>query len=165
MKKLLLLVLMLLMLTGCAAQPTFETVDDLPVSGQTAQAKELLLSLPDDAASPAMESEDGACLYDCGEYTLTTQVLPAGNLDGTLQTITGFTGANLSHMKTKQQSLDRYDCVWTAAGEGGDTVGRAVVLDDGAYHYAVTVMADAEHAGALLPQWKAILSSVQLGTA
>lgn len=164
MKKLLLLVLILLMLTGCTAQPTFETVDDLPVSGQTVTAKELLLSLPKEAASPTMEGTDGACLYDCGEYTLTTQVLPAGNLDGTLQTITGFTGANLSHMKTKQQSLDRYDCVWTAAGEGGDVVGRAVVLDDGAYHYAVTVMADAEYAGELLGQWNTLLRSVKVST-
>ena len=164
MKKLLLLVLILLMLTGCAAQPTFETVDDLPVSGQSAVAKELLLSIPKEAASPTMEGTDGACLYDCGEYTITTQVLSAGNLDGTLQTITGFTGANLSHMKTKQQSLDRYDCVWTAVGEGGDVVGRAVVLDDGAYHYAVTVMADAEYAGELLGQWNTLLRSVKLST-
>lgn len=164
MKKLLLLVLMLLMLTGCAVQPTFETVDDLPVSQTAEPAKELQLSLPDNAASPTMESEDGACYYDCGDYVLTTQIVSAGDLNSTLRTVTGFTAENLSHMKTKQQGVERYDCVWTAAGEGGDTVGRAVVLDDGVYHYAVTVMADAENAGELMGQWKTILSSVKLST-
>ncbi len=164
MKKFLLLVLVLLMLTGCGAQTVFETVDDLPVSGTTAEAKELLLSLPKEAASPVMQGDDGACLYDCGAYTLTTQVLPAGDLNGTLEKITGFTGENLSHMKTRQQNLDRYDCVWTCAGEGSDLVGRGVVLDDGAYHYAVTVMTDAQQAGELLSQWNTLLSSVKLST-
>lgn len=164
MKKLILFLLILLMLTGCAAQPTFETVDDLPVSQTAAPAKNLQISLPKNAAAPTMESEDGACFYDCGDYTLTTQIVPSGDLSGTLQQLTGFMTDNLSHMKTKQQNAERYDCVWTAAGEGGDTVCRAVVLDDGVYHYAVTVMADAEKSGQLLDQWKNILSSVSLST-
>ena len=164
MKKLLLIVLTLLMLTGCASQPVFETVDDLPVSGEPAQAKEILVSLPKEASVPTLEGEDDARLYDCGDYILTTQVFRGGDIDGTLQSLTGFPGANLSHVQTKQQNMDRYDCVWTAAGENGEEVGRAVVLDDGAYHYAVSVLADAELAGDLLQQWKTVLNSVKLST-
>ena len=164
MKKLLLIALAVLMLSGCTSQPVFETVDDLPVSGESAQAKEIILSLPKEASIPTLEGEDGACLYDCGDYILTTHIFSGGDLDGTLQQLTGFPGANLSHMKTKQQNLDRYDCVWTAAGENGEEVGRAVVLDDGVYHYAVSVLADAKAAGELLEQWKTVLKSVKLST-
>lgn len=162
MKKLLLLSLTLLMLTGCAARPTFETVDDLPVNGTPEPAKELQLSLPEEAASPVMEGENGSCLYDCEDYILTTQVLPGGDLDATLRQLTGFATADLAHMKTKQQGADRYDCVWTAVGESGEQVCRAVVLDDGSYHYAVAVMADATKSGALTEQWQKVLNSVKL---
>lgn len=164
MKKLFLIALAVLMLSGCGSQPVFETVDDLPVSGEPAQAKEIVVSLPKGASVPTLEGENNACLYDCGDYILTTHVFSGGDIDGTLQMLTGFPGANLSHMKTKQQNMDRYDCVWTAAGENGEEVGRAVVLDDGAYHYAVSVLADAELAGELLGQWKTVLNSVKLST-
>ena len=164
MKKLLTIALTCLLLTGCASQTVFETVDGLPVSGQAVQAKKIDLSLPMEAAVPTLEGEDGTYLYDCGDYTISTHVFPSGDMDSTLQTLTGFPGANLSHMKTKQQNMDRYDCVWTAAGETGETVGRAVVLDDGTYHYAVAVMGNAQAAGELSAQWKNILKSVTLST-
>ena len=162
MKKLIPIILCVLMLMGCSVQPTFETVDDLPADGTPAPAKQLQISLPKEAATPVMEGEAGVCLYDCGDYLLTTQTLSGGDLDATMRQLTGFTVSDLSHMKTKQQNLDRYDCVWTAIGESGEQVCRAVVLDDGSYHYAVTVMADAQKAGDLLPKWQSLLRSVQL---
>ena len=164
MKKLLPIILTVLMLAGCGVQTTFETVDDLPVSGTPSPAKELELSLPKEAASPVMEGESGAYFYDCGDYVLTTQTLQGGDLDGTLRQLTGFSGDDLAHMKTKQQGMDRYDCVWTAVGESGEQVCRAVVLDDGCYHYTVSVMADAESAGGLAQQWQQVLSSVKIKT-
>lgn len=164
MKKLLPIVLLVLLLTGCAAQPTFETVDDLPVNATPGPAKELQVELPKQATSPTMEGEDGVCLYECEDYILTTQVLPGGDLDATLRQLTGFATADLAHMKTKQQGLDRYDCVWTAVGESGEQVCRAVVLDDGSYHYTVAVMADADKSGDLTEQWRTVLNSVQIKT-
>ena len=163
MKKLLPIVLLVLMLMGCGAQPVFETVDDLQVNA-TEPAKELQVDLPEEAASPVMEGDGGSRLYDCGDYVLTTQVLSGGDLDATLRQITGFATGDLAHMKTKQQGMDRYDCVWTAVGETGEQVCRAVVLDDGSYHYAVAVMADAADSGALTEQWREVLNSVKVKT-
>ena len=164
MKKLIPIVLCVLLLAGCGAQPTFETVNDLLPSGTPEPAKELVVSLPQEAATPAMEGENGVCLYECEDYVLTTQVLPGGDLDATLQQLTGFTTGDLAHMKTKQQGMDRYDCVWTAASETGEQVCRAVVLDDGSYHYAVAVMAEAAVSGDLTGQWQSVLRSVQVKT-
>lgn len=164
MKKLIPIVLLVLMLMGCGAQPVFETVDDMPVTGTPEPAKELQVDLPEEAASPAMEGENGVCLYECEDYVLTTQVLTGGDLDTTLRQLTGFATADLAHMKTKQQGIDRYDCVWTAMGESGEQVCRAVVLDDGSYHYAVAVMADAADSGKLTEQWRQVLNSVKIKT-
>ena len=165
MKKLLPLLGILLLLTGCAGNTALETVNDTIVTDNWVTAANLEISLPESASVPTLQGEDGAKFYDCGAYSLTTQILPSGDLNGTLQQLTGYTLENLSHMKTKQNTATRYDCVWAAAGESGDKVGRAVVLDDGNYHYAVTVMADAQNSGDLIAEWEAVLSSVKISTA
>ena len=112
----------------------------------------------------AMSVLSVCCLYDCGDYVLTTQIMQGGDLDSTLRQLTGFSGDDLAHMKTKQQGIDRYDCVWTAVGESGEQVCRAVILDDGSYHYTVAVMADATKTGGLNEQWRSVLNSVKLKT-
>jgi len=45
-------------------------------------------------------------------------------------------------IKTAQDTYERYDFVWTAAGEDGLQTGRACILDDGNYHYALSAMAE-----------------------
>jgi VCBS repeat-containing protein len=67
-------------------------------------------------------------------------------------------------MHTKQAETDRYESVWSAVGEGEDQVGRLVILDDGNYHYAVTVMAPAETAGELTKTWQKLLNSAVIST-
>ena len=53
-------------------------------------------------------------------------------------------------------------CVWAAAGEGTDQVGKAVILDDGIYHYAVAVLVPSEQAGEQEESIRQLLDSVQL---
>ena len=65
-------------------------------------------------------------------------------------------------VETFEKGFHRWDWVWTAAGEGGDAVGRAAVLDDGVYHYCVSVMAEAGEAGALETQWSALMGSIEV---
>ena len=67
-------------------------------------------------------------------------------------------------VETVQEGVKRDDCVWTSAGEGEDQVGRATVWDDGAYHYAVTVMAGESQMRELSDIWQDILGSVSLRT-
>lgn len=151
-----------LALAGCADQEVFEQVQDV-YAPQSQNPAQVMVTLPDDAAAPAMGSEENGELYFCDGYTLTVQTLAGGDLDRTLQAMTGFRSDGLTVLETTVSGLDRYECVWSSAGEGGDQVGRLLLLDDGAYHYVVTVMADAEAAGDLRDTWDAIFGSVSLG--
>lgn len=160
MKKLLLMLCAMLFLTGCAVQ-TFETVDDLNDVQAMATPATLLLDLPEEAAAPAMQGSSGT-LYFCGDYDIMVEVMPSGNLSNTLQTLTGFQREELELMQTDRCGVDCYEGVWSAAGEAGDHVGRVLVLDDGSFHYCVSIMAMAEDAGNCTEQWNEILESVAL---
>lgn len=164
MKKIIIAAALLLFLTGCA-QPTFETLQDPGIQTDTPAAAQIQLTLPDEASAAVMESEDAGKMYFCDGYTVTVQTLPGGDLDRTLRQLTGFAKDALTLMQTRQDVIDRYESVWSAAGEEGDQVGRVVVLDDGNYHYAVSVMAPYTAAGDLASVWQNILESVSLHTA
>lgn len=164
MRKWYVLILAALLLCACGAQPTFETVDDDNALMVSATLRQIELALPKEAAKPVMESASGGSLYLCDGYTLTVQTLSGGNLDRTAQQLTGYCWSELQPIRTQLSDAVRYDLAWAAAGEGGDQVGRAVILDDGMNHYAVSVMADADIAGTLQDTWQKLLHSVKLGT-
>lgn len=164
MKKCWLILVLAVFLTGCGAQETFETVSDIYDAPAMAQMRQLEIALPKEAAVPSMENEDAGKIYLCNGYTLTVQTLAGGDLDRTMRQLTGFGREQLTVMETQVEGIDRYACVWSAAGEGGDQIGRAVILDDGSYHYAVTVMADSASAGELAEIWQEILKSAKLSS-
>lgn len=161
-KKLWIVLVLAALLTGCSAQQTFETILDgwdQPALGQMQQVQ---LSLPEEASVLTMQADNADRLYLCDGYTVTVQTLSSGDLARTMQEVTGFHVDQLKPVKTKTQDAERYDCVWIAAGEGGEQVGRAAVLDDGSFHYAVSVMADAAVSGELTNVWNELFSSVKL---
>lgn len=162
MKKCWICFLFVLMLAGCGSVETFETVDDEVIQPVMAATGELSLTLPASAAAQAMQSEDGGKLYFCDGYVLTVQTLNGGDMERTASSLCGFETDNLRIMETVFGEYKRRDWVWTAAGEGGDHIGRAAVLDDGHYHYCVTVMAEAGAAGELEQEWNALFGSVNL---
>ena len=153
-----------LFLSGCSVQDTFETLSDTDAVSAAAVAAQVEVSLPEDAAAPSMENEDGSKLYLCDGYTVTVQTLAGGDLNRTILEVSGFSKDELTVMQTKKNGLDRYEMAWSAAGEGEDQILRGVILDDGKYHYAVTVMANYSQAGALRQTWQSILDSVTLST-
>ena len=164
MKKWIAMIGVAVLLAGCGAKATFETVTDddaLPVS---VVVRRIDLELPKEASQPVMKTDGGDTLYMCNGYTLTMQTLPGGDLDRTMRQITGYGKDQLHSVRTRIPMADRYDLVWSAAGEGGDQILRAAVLDDGQNHYAVTVSADAESAGDLQKNWNQLLGSVSLRT-
>ena len=163
MKKWYVLILTVVFLNGCGAQPTFETIDDDQSLLVSATIRQISLALPKEAAKPTMESSGGS-LYICNGYTLAIETFSGGNLNRTVQQITGYTLDRVQYMKTGTADIARYDLVWTTAGEGGDQVARAVILDDGFNHYVVSVMAEAAIAGDLQDTWQTLLSSVTLRT-
>ena len=164
MKKLWILLFSVCLLSGCAAKETFEQVDDQLVMPVSAPVGELSLSRPQDAAAEVMEQEDGGKLYLCDGYTVAVQTYPSGDLENTFYQTSGYAKEDLKLIQTEVSGITRYDWVWSAAGEGGDQVCRAALLDDGNYHYVVTVMAPEETAGALTETWNTLLSNLSIRT-
>ena len=161
MKKLAAMVLLSLALTGCTAEPVFESVTDL-YAGQMPAPSIVQVMVPEKAAVLTAAGETKGQLYFCDGYTLTVQTLAGGDLDRSFRNLTGYGRERLTVLETQREGISCYTCAWTSAGEAGDQVGRLVLLDDGCYHYAVTVMATAEQAGMLAEEWEAILNRVNL---
>ena len=151
---------MLVLLSGCA-QEVFETVDDQADVQVMAVPATLLIDLPESAATPVFEGASGK-LYFCEEYEIMVETLNAGNLDATLQTLTGFSKDEMQLLETKRCGVACYEGAWSAAGEAGDQVGRVMVLDDGVYHYCISLMTDASDISACALEWQSIFDSVAL---
>jgi len=143
MKKWMIWMLLPLLLTGCGAEETFETVADEAVLPVMAQPRQITVQLPEDAAAPVLESE-GEQVYVCEDYEIILETLSSGDLNGTIRALTGYAREALTVMETQWQEIGRYDFVWAAAGENGDRLGRGVILDDGQYHYCMTLLRDAD---------------------
>ena len=160
MKKWTLLFVLLFFLTGCGARGDFETVGDV-YAPENLTPKEVLLTLPSDAAAQTLAG-DGGKLYLCDGYSISVQTLEGGNLEETLRQVTGYSMDRLTLLETEKEGLRLYRCVWTAAGEGGDQIAQTAIIDDGNFHYAVTAMAHSEKAAALSAIWQEIFQSVRL---
>lgn len=165
MKKYGILLLLPLLLTGCSEPKAFETMSDVYLQPDTPAASQIVLELPEEAAAPAMTSEVGGSLYLCDGYSMIVQTLSSGDLDATLRQTTGYSRDKLQVLERGTEACKRYECVWAAAGEGEDQIGRAVILDDGEYHYVLSVMAGSSVAGELAQTWQRIIDSFSLRTA
>lgn len=163
MKKVIAILALAVLLTGCKAGGELETVMDTPVVPKQAEKMEILISLPENAASAVMTSEETGTVYFCDDFILTMQTALSGDVHKTVTDTTGYAYDRLPIIETVQGSAKRYDCVWAAAGESGDQVGRCAILDDGNFHYVLTVMADADKAGELTESlWNDVFSSFQI---
>jgi len=150
-------------LCGCGAEQTMETIsDDLAVLAED-PASQIAISVADEDAVTFF-GEDGSRLYLCDDYTVTVQTLSGGDIDQSMRTVTGFPKDSLTVIKTEKDGVTQYEYAWSTAGENEDQICRGVILDDGTYHYAVTVMADYSQAADLQDTWQAVFESVILST-
>ncbi len=154
-------VLLTVMLCACAPVKDFETMKDVYAAQELKDPAKITLALPEDTSAQVLSGDSGR-LYFCSGYEIMVQTMASGDLNQTFRSLTGFSREALTVMETGTDSLSRYECVWTAAGEAGDQVGRAVILDDGNYHYCVSVMAHALEAGSLQQIWQTLFDSVGL---
>lgn len=158
MKRILIVCLLTCVLTGCA-NSSFETVmDTMPLILKDVP-KEIQLQLPPGAAQPVFENENTEKLYFCDGYEIIIQTVDGGDLQKTVKDISGYDTENLAILETMHGDLKKYEFVWIAAGENGDRVGRTAVLDDGDYHYILSVVADAQLSGQLRQTWQDIIST------
>lgn len=165
MRIVILMAVALLLLAGCGAPEEFETMLDVSYEQPVQTAAAIDLALPEEAAACFVGDPQAGTVYLCTDYTVSVVTLPGGDLDATLRTVTGFGADRLQPVQVYDGESKRYHCAWTAVGEGTEQTCRAVILDDGAYHYALTVMADSEKAGELQPAWQQLMDSFGLRTA
>ena len=154
--------LLALCLTGCGAEETFETIADEMVQSVSAQMQNILIQLPGEAASPTVES-GASRLYQCSDYEISIQTLAGGDLSETIRSLTGYEKDSLTVMQTQRDGYACYEFVWASVGEWGDQVGRGMILDDGSYHYCVSILGAAESAEENKVFWDEMFSSVTLG--
>ena len=159
--KFVMLCLMVLLLTGCGEQETFETISDEPVQSVMAQPREVSVRLPDNAVAPVLEN-DAQQVYLSDDYEIILETKEAGDLNATIRALSGYDKEKLTVMETQWEDVTRYEFVWVSAGEQGDRLGRAVVLDDGNYHYCMSVLRDAEEPKMSQVVWSDVFSSFTL---
>ena len=140
MKKCWIILGLAVLLAGCGSKETFETISDVIVQPVNGQACEVYLELPEYADVHAMGAEGAGDLYFCGDMTVCLQTMDRGDMDQTLRTATGYGKDGVRLMESYSPHGKLYECVWTSVGEGGLQVGRTRIIDDGSYHYALTVM-------------------------
>ncbi|MGM9550455.1 MAG: hypothetical protein ACI3V5_11520 [Faecousia sp.] len=161
MKKVWILLVFSMFLWGCAREETMETVSDDIVQPVMAQPGEISVRLPDNAVAPVLES-DSEQVYLSEDYEIIIETVSGGDLSATIQRLSGYPAENLTVMETERDGVKRYDFVWAAAGENGDLLGRAVILDDGSYHYCMSVLRDADTTETSQIVWRDVFESFRL---
>jgi hypothetical protein len=151
-----------LLLAGCGAPADFETMADEYTPGEVAAPQQTGMILDREAVSIGGDSGMDR-IYLCDDFCVMVQTFSAGDLDETIRSVTGYQKEKLTVLEHRSQGVTGYECVWVSAGEGGDQVGRFLILDDGAHHYTISVMADAEKAGELTDTWQLLLNSFTIG--
>lgn len=150
-----------LVLAGCAEQETLETVADELLQPVMAEPREISVRLPDQEAAPVLDSDE-ARIYLTDDYELIVQTLSAGDLEQTLLALTGLPKDSLTLVQTEPEGVKRYDFVWASAGETGELLGRGVILDDGEYHYCMSLLRSPEDTHKTQIVWSDVFNSFSL---
>lgn len=165
MKKRMIVILLVLsaLLCGCSAAETFEQLQDVYVAAPAAEPAQIKMDLPEDAAQSVMSTDSGK-LYFGENYEVLVETYESGDLNKTLQTVTGYPADQLTVMQLRDDGFNRYLCAWSTVTAEGERVGRCAVLDDGNYHYCLTVLIPAAEAGRLQTVVDSLLRSYSLSS-
>lgn len=136
-----------LLVSGCASEetPVFETMGgDVYQTPETPVAGIVQMMIPENAAAQTMADSAAGELYTWDGNTLQIQTLSGGDIQKTIQTVTGMPWSELTVMRYERDGLTCYRTVWSAAGEEGVLLGRALIADDGYYHYCISLLSPEE---------------------
>lgn len=159
MKKWWIILTLPLLLAGCGGKETMETVADDIIAPVMAAPREISVELPDGAVAPVLDSE-GQQVYLCDGYEIIIETRAAGDLGATIREMSGYDRDELTVMSLQEGEDTRHEFVWTSAGEEGERIGRGVVLDDGRYHYCMSVLRDTGKKSQIV--WRNVFASFQL---
>lgn len=161
MGKLVVMILLGCFLCGCAGQEVMETVADELVVPALAQLREISVSLPDNAVAPAA-GNGGAQIYYSDDYEIVLETVSSGDLNGTIRAMSGYGPEKLTIVQTRRNGADCHEFVWACAGETGERLGRGIILDDGHYHYCMSVLRDVPGEEKSQIVWDQVFSSFTL---
>lgn len=163
MKNFMIFLLAILSMTGCAAEPTFETIGNVWDNPQIQDSPASIeFTIADDAQMEMMESTQTSKCYQIGQWMLWTEILSGGDVAATMETLTGISADALNIM---EHPLGQYQChetAWAYSAEEGEYVIRTAVIPQGEYHYCISLkvpMEDAQQVGSF---FSGILRSVYL---
>lgn len=159
--KIITMMILALLLSGCARAETYETVTDEAAQSILAQPREIFFDLAQEPVLPAMESDSGT-LYLCGDFDVVVHTCQSGDMQNTVREVCGFLPEELTVIRIEEVDVDRYEFVWTSATDLGQEIGRATVLDDGNYHYILSATVDAELIEEYQEIWNGIFESFHL---
>ena len=159
--KIITFILLAALLTGCGKAEVYETVSDEMVQSVSAEPREVLFDLAQEPVLPAMESDSGT-LYLCGDFDVVVHTCQSGDLSSTVKEVSGFLPEELTVIQTGNGEVERYEFVWTSATDFGQQIGRATILDDGNYHYVMTVLRDAQSTASSQISWNDVFASFSL---
>ena len=150
MRKWMAILMFMMVLSGCSADTDLETVQyDLQESFPVYQPGEMNLILPESVDMESSSTDSGGIFYSFGNCKIWMESHPTGNINATLELLTGQSGEKRNLVKWESEEYRYYETVWTTAEESGIRVNRGVVADDGKYHYCIAVSvpeAEADHA-------------------
>ena len=158
------LLAVVLILSGCTTRQYYETMSDCFSEPEKAKAGEVSLLLPVSAEVVKAEHETNGKLWLCEDYWVCLQTMDSGDVEKTVREVTGYSLQQLAMICVDNDGQKRYEFVWCSAGENGQQMNRGVILDDGAYHYTLTLHSDADSAGDLIDQWQNITATFAVNT-
>jgi len=147
-------------LCGCNGE-LYEVVGDVSTIEPDITPQKVRFEVPKDENITVMNTDKGV-LYLGENYDISLQICPSGNLDQTMRAVTGYSRKQLAITELSEKNVDRYVCAWSAVSDEGELVGRCTILDDGRFHYCLTVLVKADMAGELRNTVDAVFADYSL---
>ena len=154
MKKLVLMLVLSVLLSGCTAPSASKAPGTQPT--ERPQPRQVVLTLPAGTAAPTL-GEGGRQLWFLEEGEV--QVQTFYSLEQALEQITGLPAEKLTVLPCGK---NRTETVWCSAGEGQPRIGRAVFLEEGDWCYCVSMLTDASEAEKAEEMWRSLVRSIHL---
>ena len=104
MKKLCVTAALVLMLSGCGAPESFETISDLYDEPPMQPAQQTSLLLAEEAVNIQREA-DGDRIFLCDDFCVMVQTFSSGDLDATIRSITGYPKDKLMVMERQSEDV------------------------------------------------------------
>jgi len=140
MKKLVVLALFTLCLSGCS-QPAWETVEDQIPAVQTASwlqnTYKIHVGTPENLKILEEQKDWNVYSTNHGDFEIETRTFLSSSAEAAIKELTGIAAENLTILETRRFDLPEYRFAWVTQTEQGSRVCRADLVMDGTDCYAV----------------------------